>query len=705
MIPLFEDVISDDKYIVPEATMEEDKETVSYEIDSVTSYEYELTYAGFKEDIVVNEYTGQTEYSFILKTDGLKIYEEYGSFFLTDHDGNIKATIGDIIIFTADEANNTMGTMTYETVKPFYEYKLTIHVDAEYLADKKTVYPIRIDPTIEVNYTNDGAGAIEDVTINSATTYSGTSGSLYVGRHSNGSISRILMRFPNMEMPVPFAPMILSAQVEMRDLMCQDDEDMYISCNEYSNSAITWSESGTTTWNSVGSSYRSTAQDSLLVSYGKGNVEKQRYGFDITELAKRWADGIASPQKGIVFSATGIENGTNKWYKTFASYNRSAYKPSLTIQYETKTVCLIRNTANGTKYLTAQGVNASSLTFRSGAVSDIVDNGKYLWCIEYLPESGNFNVVSLGQKCSNGTGTYALLNAGSSTGLVQRTSSNPYIRFKMVRYANGVYYFKSASAARYLASNGIYLCVSATKNSYSRMYVDRIDTASFNNFYSGTYSKGIYDGVAHIKIVKGSSFSSHALFKNYDLSAALLWNGITENVVIYGPNDTVPSGITPFYVTFETWDLGDGGYGYTAPNGYTYEQISALSDEKQMEINASNWSSATIYLNSSNSTSSLLGITDSAKLELMINKVIAHEMGHVLKLTHPGQTIGLHEFEGARGGYSTASQVTLYSIMHQGKTWFNANESNKIWLVSAVPQAFDMINLISKWEHHQNCSH
>lgn len=40
-----------------------DGKKVTYATSNTTSYVYELTYAGFKEDIVVKEYTGQTEYS------------------------------------------------------------------------------------------------------------------------------------------------------------------------------------------------------------------------------------------------------------------------------------------------------------------------------------------------------------------------------------------------------------------------------------------------------------------------------------------------------------------------------------------------------------------------------------------------------------------------------------------------------------------
>ena len=94
-----------------------DSETVSYYYDNRTTLEYSLTYTGFNEDIVVSEYTGQTEYHFLLETGGLTLTKIDESYYLTDAEGNIKATLGDIIIFTADERNNALGTMTHTTVK------------------------------------------------------------------------------------------------------------------------------------------------------------------------------------------------------------------------------------------------------------------------------------------------------------------------------------------------------------------------------------------------------------------------------------------------------------------------------------------------------------------------------------------------------------------------------------------------------------
>ncbi len=54
---------------------------------------YALTYIGFKENIIVKEYTGEQEYSFRLYTGGLTLKEEQGNFVLVDEKGTITATL------------------------------------------------------------------------------------------------------------------------------------------------------------------------------------------------------------------------------------------------------------------------------------------------------------------------------------------------------------------------------------------------------------------------------------------------------------------------------------------------------------------------------------------------------------------------------------------------------------------------------------
>ncbi len=318
------------------ASASEDGMSVAYAVDDKTSYEYALTYTGFKEDIVVSAYTGQTEYKFTLYTNGLTLCQESGCYYLVDSEGNKKATIGDIIVFTADEHNNTMGTMSAETVTAKEEYLLTVHIDEAYLRDKNTKYPIRIDPTIEINYNSSGSGAIEDVTINSNGGSAGSSGSLFIGKRSSSGIARVLMRFPSLSLgSVASASNISSASVELRDLMCET-EGMAVSCYVFTGN--TWSES-TAKWSTVNPNSYSTLLSSNTVSYANGKKQStsHRYSFNITAAVKGWKSGAYSQNKGILFKASSsVENGGGEQYKTFASYNRASYKPSLTITYTSK---------------------------------------------------------------------------------------------------------------------------------------------------------------------------------------------------------------------------------------------------------------------------------------------------------------------------------------------------------------------------------
>ena len=690
------------------AVLSEDKRSLTYSFDDKTSYVYSLTYLGIKENIVVSEYTGQTEYKFILRTNGLHPIKIADSIFLADENGKIKASIGDIIIFTADEKNNTIGDLLFDTVIENLEYTFTISLDEAFLKSEKTLYPIIIDPTIEISYDNNGTGAIEDVTINSLTDSDPLSWSLFVGLRETYGIARVLMRFPNLNIPVKFDPLILSAQVEIRDLLCQGDEDITVYCYSYSENAPTWSESGSVSWSYVGTSYVDSYLDSHLVSYGQGNVAPQRYGFNITSLVKLWADGVKSPEKGIVFKAHPyFENQTgndiNYWYKTFSSYNRAAFSPSLTIKYEKQAVFTIRNYANGSRYLTATGTYSGGATFSTSL--DELD-GTQLWCIEYLTAYDAVNIVSMGLRYSGGKKPFVVYNFTDITGLGVQHYSSAYKRYQPIRYSQGFYYFKNKENSCYLSISNSYEVLENTtvKNQKSQFYLAKITTSTFNNFWSGGYSAGIYDGVAHIKIQLDSSIAAHSLYSGNDFSAALLWNGVTENVVIYGPTDAVPNGITPFVVTFAAdASVGSAGFGVTIPNGYSLSSFTQLSSSQQNALLVSDWSSVTIYLNGIVGTDNPFysNVSDINRAD-QINKTICHEMGHALKLAHPIQSNSSgsrHTFPNCRGNYE--SQQSVYAVMNQG-LFYNETISK---LTAASPQAHDMTNLNSKWEYHITCSH
>ncbi|MGM9679891.1 MAG: leucine-rich repeat protein, partial [Eubacteriales bacterium] len=310
------------------AFLSADSKTVTYMIDEHTRYEYSLTAMGFKEDIIVESYTGQTEYEFDLDTNGLALVDQFGTYVLADEDGTVCGSLSDIIIFTADERNNTYGEMSVETVVENEQYRLTVRLDDAWLSDANTAYPITIDPSITLT----ASGDIEDIVVGTSTTYSADSGSLYVGRGSSGAKLRTLMRFPGLNIDGYY---VTEAVVTLRDLMCQDVAQT-VECHKFTGNS--WSESSGTSWSGVGNDMVGSLLSTQVVSYSNGvdsmHASVHRYEFDITSLARQWAAGTCSPESGILFKATDDYevNGT-KTFKTFASINRSSNNPTLYIRY------------------------------------------------------------------------------------------------------------------------------------------------------------------------------------------------------------------------------------------------------------------------------------------------------------------------------------------------------------------------------------
>ena len=407
----------------PTATAQRiDADTVAYTYDAKTMVEYSLTYTGFKEDIVVSEYTGQTTYPFRLLTNGLALEEINGSFFLVDDEGNIEAAIGDIIIFTADERNNAFGDIEPKTIVENQEYLLNIVVDADYLADPETTYPIRIDPTIEINYSNNGASAVEDITISTNTNFSGSHTSLYVGRRSTEGIARALIRFPALDVSSLVGATVTSATVRVRDLMCEDDP-LDVSCHIFNGSE--WDGDSATWANCNPNSYVSTPLSTQTLSWSIGNAfaSQHWYTFDVASAVQGWIDGNYNKNKGVIFKVdSSVENGSAIKNRTFGAYNRASYRPSLSVTY-----LLPNSTINiregGTSTLSAAGTTGTVTWASSDAAVATVNT------------AGLVTGVKAG---------YTTVTA-SVNGVVEK------IFHVYVAVADGVYYIKNNNSGYYLS--------------------------------------------------------------------------------------------------------------------------------------------------------------------------------------------------------------------------------------------------------------
>lgn len=209
------------------------EESVKYEdvFDEYTDIEYTYTYDGVKEDIILEKYNGTNKFDFELLTNGLELCEDKGVLLLKDNNGNVRAVIGEIVVFSADNKNNTMGK--YQIIEKGKNncYVISVTVDNEYLTSEKTKYPVTIDPYIK---SNTGDGGIEDMQVFKGTDgkgdkekSAGLSGVSRVG-WSDWGACRTLLKFKQKNVlnnhGITLKGQIISASIEMRDLMCQSDE-------------------------------------------------------------------------------------------------------------------------------------------------------------------------------------------------------------------------------------------------------------------------------------------------------------------------------------------------------------------------------------------------------------------------------------------------------------------------------------------------
>lgn len=287
---------------------EEDTVLYSDVFDSSTDIEYTYTYSGVKENIILESYNGKNSFDYEVTTGGLTLYEDKGTLLLADENGEVKATLGEVIVFSADNKNNTFGKYTIKELEKNSRYKVTVSVDREYLTDPKTKYPVKIDPnlnTIDYNIVvhdmqvfkgKDGKGTSE--------TSAGYSGVSRVGWTDWGAC-RTLIKLNNFSFAtykISNSWQIESAYIELRDLMCQGGSGVPISCGQFNGNF--WTEKDTRTWNGL-EAENSSLSSPVSVTYGNGNSKRnlsdkdQWYNWNITGIVKKWAIDSSLKEKGL----------------------------------------------------------------------------------------------------------------------------------------------------------------------------------------------------------------------------------------------------------------------------------------------------------------------------------------------------------------------------------------------------------------------
>lgn len=337
-------------------------------------------------------------------------------------------------------------------------------------------------------------------------------------------------------------------------------------------------------------------------------------------------------------------------------------------------VYMIKNVSKN-KYLKATSTNNLTL-----ANQDEMD-GKQLWYVEWTGSA--YKLYSMGIKATL-PGSSESLMVGNTASNSPKVSTQTAIANWSISYYNGYYYivnasvlFEDTSLSANSSNDNVRHVSLESETNFARWEFEEIDTDTFNNYYPGDYVG--QDSHVYIKISADSSLYVNNYVGTTNMNAVNLWNGLSSNVTIYDLDDTVPSTVDTFSIKYLGYTPSDptSNYGRTQPYKKVllwYEEVSLNEDFDKVEI----------FINTSPSSPFAGESTD-----VLIEKVIVHELGHALKLAHPMAQSGLQSVSNARNNYP--DNYSVLANMNQGNPNLSSN------LTASTPKWHDIINLKNKW--------
>lgn len=336
-------------------------------------------------------------------------------------------------------------------------------------------------------------------------------------------------------------------------------------------------------------------------------------------------------------------------------------------------VYMIKNVSKGL-YLNAY--SPDKLTLASKNAMD----GKQLWYVEWTGSA--YKIYSMGIKATAPGSSESLLCGYTASNSPRIKAQTTYTSWT-ISYYNGYYYlvnnsslYNGTSISANSTNNSVTNILLENENSYAQWSFEEIKTSTFNNYFTGSYNgQGSH---IYIKISADSSLYKNNYVNVTNMGAVNKWNGLSSNVTIYDLDDTVPSSVNTFSIKYLGYTPSDpNNYGMTQAYKkvlWWYEEVYLNEDFDKVEI----------FINTTSASPFASETTD-----IVIEKVIAHELGHALKLAHPMEPNGLQSVANARNNYANNSCVL--ANMNQENPNLTSN------LTASTPKWHDIINLKNKW--------
>jgi hypothetical protein len=377
-------------------TVDNQSSAVTYkEIMPDTDFEYIVTSNSIKENIVVYEPQSEYIYNFDMDFDGLTpVINPDNSISLIEPNNPDETIFFIEAPYMYDSNNEESIDIEMSLVSNGDEYVMTLVANADWINDPERVFPVVIDPTIQLLNSNiNDVFVINGLYANSPR----VKNEIRVGRN----LTNITRTYVKITLPtIPTASVITDANFTLtmdyfyRE-MFEDDIDIKVyDCRnvaEWSPDTVSWNNQP---FGNSANSYKSKGAECLDYIFASGS--KTKFVFDITNAVQRWYD--TGVNKGLMF-ASSDENANVQVDFHSSRVSDSANRPTMTFTY------------------LPSGVNTSNVTFdaASGTSQLITVTSSKEWLI-------TTNQSWITTTPSSGTGTASfVINVSENTSVEPRT--------------------------------------------------------------------------------------------------------------------------------------------------------------------------------------------------------------------------------------------------------------------------------------------
>lgn len=377
-------------------TVDNQSSAVTYkEIMPDTDFEYIVTSNSIKENIVVYEPQSEYIYNFDMDFDGLTpVINPDNSISLIEPNNPDETIFFIEAPYMYDSNNEESIDIEMSLVSNGDEYVMTLVANADWINDPERVFPVVIDPTIQLLNSNvNDVFVINGLYANSPR----VKNEIRVGRN----LTNITRTYVKITLPtIPTASVITDANFTLtmdyfyRE-MFEDDIDIKVyDCRnvaEWSPDTVSWNNQP---FGNSANSYKSKGAECLDYIFASGS--KTKFVFDITNAVQRWYD--TGVNNGLMF-ASSDENDNVQIDFHSSRVSDSANRPAMTFTY------------------LPSGVNTSSVTFDAATSTSqpITVTSSKEWLI-------TTNQSWITTTPSNGTGTSSfVINVSENTNVEPRT--------------------------------------------------------------------------------------------------------------------------------------------------------------------------------------------------------------------------------------------------------------------------------------------